>query len=197
MMGVFLYFYHSKKRKMNKDECYYLGSITKTNGYKGGLNIYLDVDNPYEYEGLDAVFVDYRGSLIPYFIHQIQIHNSKNTAVVYFEDIDHIDEAEKLVKSDLYLPLSTLPKKEGNHFYFHEIIGFTLVDEHDGALGSIDHILDYPQQALFQIKYKGKEVLVPVHDDVIVEVKRPEKQILVRIPEGLLDVYLEEDEQDE
>jgi len=179
---------------MNKDECYYLGSITRTNGYKGGLSIYLDVDNPHEYESLDAVFVDYRGSLIPYFIQQIQVHNSKNTAVVYFEDIDHIDDAEKLVRSDLYLPLSTLPKKEGNDFYFHEIVGFSLVDEHDGELGPIDRVLDYPQQALFQVQYKGKEVLIPIHDDVIIEVKRSKKEILVRLPDGLLNVYLEEDQ---
>jgi 16S rRNA processing protein RimM len=181
---------------MTKDECYFLGTITKTNGYKGGVNIYLDVDNPFEYENLDAVFVDFRGSLIPYFIHSIQIHNSKNTALVYFEDIDHIDDAQNLVKSDLYLPLNTLPKKEGNHFYFHEIIGFSLVDEKKGLLGSIDHILDYPQQALFQITYKGKEVLIPVNDHVILEVRRNNKEILVKLPEGLLEVYLEEDNEE-
>lgn len=181
---------------MTKEECYFLGTITKTNGYKGGVNIYLDVDNPFEYENLDAVFVEFRGSLIPYFIHTIQIHNSKNTALVYFEDMDHIDEAQKLVKSNLYLPLSTLPKKEGNHFYFHEIIGYHLVDEKEGLLGSIEKVLDYPQQALFQIKYKGKEVLVPVNDNVIVEVRRSNKEILVKLPEGLLEVYLEEDNEE-
>lgn len=181
---------------MTVEECYFLGTITKTNGYKGGVNIYLDVDNPFEYENLDAVFVDFRGSLIPYFIHQIQIHNSKNTALVYFEDIDHIDEAEKLVKCNLYLPLSTLPKKEGNHFYFHEIIGFNLLDEQKGLIGKIDHILDYPQQALFQIKHQGKEVLIPVNDHIILEVKRSEKEILVKLPEGLLEVYLNEDNED-
>lgn len=182
---------------MTKEECYYLGSITKTNGYKGGLNIYLDVDNPFEYESLDAVFVDFRGSLIPYFVSEIIIHTSKKTAVVYFEDIDHIDDAQRLVKSDLYLPLSSLPKKEGNHFYFHEILGFTLIDEATGKLGSIENVLDYPQQALFQVYYKGKEVLIPVQDDIILEVRRAEKEILVRLPDGLLDVYLEDHDKDE
>lgn len=180
---------------MTKEECYFLGTITKTNGYKGGVNIYLDVDNPFEYENLDAVFVDYRGSLIPYFIQHITIHNSKNTALVYFEDIDHIDEAQRLVKSHLYLPLSTLPKKEGNHFYFHEIIGFSLVDQNIGLLGSIKNVLEYPQQALFQIIYKEKEVLVPVHDDIILEVNRQNKKIIVKLPDGLLEVYLEDDDE--
>lgn len=182
---------------MTKEECYYLGNITKTNGYKGGVNIYLDVDNPFEYESLDAVFVDFRGSLIPYFINEIIIHTSKNTALVYFEDIDHIDDAQRLVKSDLYLPLSSLQPKEGNHFYFHEIIGFTIIDDQTGKLGKIEDVLDYPQQALFQVFYKGKEVLIPVQDDIILEVRRPEKEILVRLPEGLLEVYLEDHDKDE
>lgn len=182
---------------MTKDECYYLGNITRTNGYKGGVSIYLDVDNPFEYESLDAVFVDYRGSLIPYFIQEIQIHNSKNTAVVYFEDIDHIDQASKLINCELYLPLSSLPEKEGNHFYFHEIKDFSLIDEKEGKLGIIDQILQYPQQALFQVIYKGKEVLIPIRDELIIEVKRPEKEIWMKLPEGLLDVYLEDHQSDE
>lgn len=178
---------------MTKEECYYLGKITRTNGHQGGLSIYLDVDDPLEYEGLDAVFVDYRGSLIPYFIDKMTIHTSKNTAVVYFEDVHGIDMAQNLVNSFLYLPLASLPKLEGIKFYFHEVIGFNIIEKNFGLLGVCENILEYPQQALFQVFHNEKEILIPTNEDFILEVNRDKKEILVEMPEGLLDVYLKEE----
>ena len=175
---------------MQKEDCYYLGKITKTNGYKGGVNIFLDVDDPHEYEGLDAVFVEIKKSLIPYFIKEIIVHNSKKNAVVYFEDIEDIDTAQLLVNRPLYLPMKTLPKLEGNKFYFHEVVGYTLVAKKEGVLGECKEVLDYPNQALFQVYYQGKEVLIPINDDIVQHVDRVKKEILLLLPEGLLDVYL-------
>lgn len=177
---------------MTKEECYYLGKITKPNGYKGGLNIHLDVDDPHEYDELDAVFVEIRNTLIPYFIEEIIVHTSKNSAVVYFEDIEDMDAAQALVNRHLYLPLSSLPKLEGNKFYFHEIIDFTIIDESEGILGPCKQVLDYPSQSLLQVFYKNKEVLIPISDDIILNVDRGKKEISVKMPEGLLDVYLED-----
>ncbi len=177
---------------MEKEACYYLGRITRTNGNKGGLSIFLDVDNPQEYSELDAVFVEVKKQLIPYFIEDMSIHNSKNTAIVYFEDISDIEQATKLTKCDLYLPLTSLPILEGNKFYFHEVIDFLLIDESFGEIGKIKQVLDYPNQALFQIFYKEKEVLVPVNDLFIKNVNREKREILVNLPEGLLQVYIED-----
>lgn len=178
---------------MTKEECYYLGKITKPNGYLGGLSIYLDVDDPHEYQGLDAVFVEQRNSLVPYFIKKITVHNSKNSAVVYFEDLDDIDAAQLLVNRHLYLPYSTLPKLEGKKFYFHEIIDFSIIDSQFGLLGDCKQVLDYPNQSLFQVFHEGKEILIPINDDIIENIDREKKEILVKLPDGLLDVYLSEE----
>ena len=177
---------------MEKKDCYYLGKITRTNGNKGGVSIFLDVDDPQEYRELDAVFVEIKGQLIPYFIEEIKLHTSKNTALVYFEDVADVDSAASLTNYNLYLPLSNLPVLEGNKFYFHEIIDFLLIDESFGEIGKIKEILEYPNQALFQTFYKEKEVLVPVNDLFIKNVDRKKKEILLNLPEGLLDVYIED-----
>ena len=190
---AFFNYFYTKEHHMTKEECYYLGKVTKPNGYLGGVNIYLDVDEPHEYEELVAVFIEDRNSLIPYFIKNINIHTSKNTAVVYFEDIEDFDAAQALVNKHLYLPMSSLPKLKGNQFYFHEIVGYQIIDQKEGNLGEIKEVLDYPNQALFQTFYKNKEVLIPINDDIIQKVDRKKKEILVQLPEGLLDVYLDEE----
>ncbi|MBN1650900.1 MAG: 16S rRNA processing protein RimM [Bacteroidales bacterium] len=177
---------------MEKEACYYLGKITRTNGNKGGLSIFLDVDDPQEYQGLDAVFIEIKKQLIPYFIDEIKIHNSKNTALVYFEDVNDVEHAAQLSNCNLYLPLASLPKLEGNKFYFHEVVDFLLIDQQFGAIGKINQILEYPNQALFQTFYKEKEILIPINDLFIKKVDRTKKEILLDLPEGLIDVYIDD-----
>lgn len=176
---------------MEKKDCYYLGKVNKLHGYKGELTIFLDVDNPKEYEGLDMFFVDHRHSLLPVFIESICLHTSKNTAVVKLEDVNTEEEAQMFVNKNLYLPLDTLPPLNGNQFYYHEVIGFAITDKVSGVLGKCEEVLDYKQQALFKLHYQDKEILIPINDDIIIKVDREAKSIEVSLPEGLLEVFLE------
>ena len=55
---------------------------------------------------------------------------------------------------------------------------------------SINTILEYPNQAVFQIIVDKNEVLIPITDDIIIKVDRENRQIIVRTPDGLLDIYM-------
>ena len=90
----------------------------------------------------------------------------------------------------LYLPLTFLPELTGNKFYFHEVIGFSVVDQRRGNIGIIDRVIDQSVQAIFVLKYKTKEILIPVSDEIIIKVDRKNKTIKVDTPEGLIDIYL-------
>lgn len=172
---------------MTQEECFQLGKITKPFGYKGQVVFFLDVDCPDDYQGLDAVFVEVKNSLVPYFIKEIKINGNK--AVVTFEETTP-DEAAALVGCRLFLPLAMLPKLDGNRFYFHEIIGWKVIDQEKGDIGTIASVIDYPAQALFQIMNNDKEILIPVIDQVIKKVDREKKIIFIEAPNGLIDLYL-------
>ena len=175
---------------MNKKDCFYLGRIVKKYSYKGELLAKLDTDDPDLYDNLDAIFIDIRGRLIPYFIEHSQLHKS-DLLRLKFEDVDTEDDVNALLKSELYLPLSILPKLEGNKFYFHEVIGFQIVDVNFGEVGTIVAINDSTAQALFVLDRDGQEILIPMNDHFIKEVNRDTKTITVEAPEGLIDLYLE------
>ena len=174
---------------MTKDECYQLGKITKPFGYKGQLVLFLDVDTPEDYAGLDSAYVEVKGKLLPYFFNIDNLNGNK--AVATFEDLTP-DEAQSLVGCPLYLPLSLLPKLTGNKFYFHEVTGFRVVDEEKGDIGTVESVIDYPAQPLFQIMKDGTEILIPIVDPVIKEVDRENRTIHIIAPTGLIDLYLKQ-----
>ncbi|MFZ4399854.1 MAG: ribosome maturation factor RimM [Bacteroidales bacterium] len=174
---------------MKKEDCFYLGIITKPFGYKGELVCYFDVDDPTFYENLDSVLIDLESGLVPYLIESLRLNN--NNAYIKLEDVKPED-AMLLIKKELYLPLQRLPKLKGNKFYFHEVIGFEIIDNIKGNIGKIEKIMDHPAQPILQVlNNNGKEILIPVADDIIKNVDRKNKQIIIQAPDGLIDLYLE------
>jgi 16S rRNA processing protein RimM len=175
---------------MKKEDCFYLGKIVKKYSFKGELLAKLDTDDPDIYEDLDAIFVELRGKLIPFFVERSQLHKSELLRLK-FEEVDNEEDADSIMKSDLYLPLELLPKLEGDKFYFHEIIGFKVEDKNFGSVGVITGVNDSTAQALFEIDRDGIEILIPMNDAFIEKVDKPNKTIFVNTPEGLIQLYIE------
>ena len=175
---------------MKKEDCFYLGKIVKKYSFKGEVLAKLDTDQPEIYEHLDAVFVSLRNTLIPFFVEESQLHKTELLRIK-FEDVSSEEDAEALLKSELYLPLELLPKLEDDKFYFHEIIGFKVIDSSFGHVGIIKSVNDASAQALFEIDRNGSEILIPINDAFIDKVDKENKTIMVSTPEGLIDLYLE------
>ncbi|MDM9630316.1 ribosome maturation factor RimM [Robiginitalea aurantiaca] len=176
---------------MQKEDCFYLGKIVSKYGFKGELLAKLDSDDPGQYEELESVFVSLGNNLIPFFIRRCQLHKT-NLLRLALEDVSSEEAAERLMGAQLYLPLALLPELTGNQFYYHEVVGFRLVDQHHGDVGEIKGVNDQAAQPLFMADKDGKEVLIPVNDNFIKKVDRQDRIIHIQTPEGLIDLYLGE-----
>lgn len=176
---------------MNKDNCFQLGYIAKVHGLHGEVGIVLDVDYPEDYEDLKHVFVEQKSRLVPFFLEHFVVSHS-NKVLAKFEDYDTVEDATKLVGSALYLPLSELEPLQEDQYYYHELIGFEVIDESLGKIGEVKVIYDLETQDLLGVEHKGKEVLIPIQDQIVLKVDKAEKKVYCLLPEGLLDIYLED-----
>ncbi len=174
---------------MNKKDFFLLGYINKIHGNKGNMIFYLDVDDTKKYENISSVFIEINKELIPFFIDNIKIKQN-NKAIVKLQDIDSSEKAKEFLHSKLYLPIKLLPQLKGNKFYYHEIIGFKVIDQKYDFIGNIENILEYTHQKILQINFNNKEILIPITDEIIVKVDRKNKQLNIKAPEGLIDIYL-------
>lgn len=173
---------------MKKEESFYIGYITKTKGLKGEVQLFFEFKD-YESLDLDVVFAELNGKMVPFFVSSHKLYTNQ-TGLFYFEDIDHIDKAQALVKKKIYLPLTKMPERGEDDFEYDDLQGFLVVDETHGELGEIVEVNEYPQQFVATMIYQEKEILFPLNEDIIVEIDDEEKILTVDLPEGLLDLYL-------
>lgn len=176
---------------MNKDQCFQIGRVAKVHGLRGEVNVVLDVDYPEDYEGLEHLFLEQKGRLVPFFLEHFVLQPG-GKALVKFEDLNSLEQVESLVGLEIYLPLSELPQLEEDQYYFHELIGFEVIDENLGLIGPVQIIYDLETQDLLGVTHQGKEVLIPIQDGIIRNVDKAAKKVYCQLPEGLLDIYLED-----
>ncbi len=174
---------------MRKEDCFYLGKIVKKFSFKGEVLVKLDTDEPEIYENMESVFVSFGNSLVPFFITSCVLHKSLLLRI-RFEEVETESDADKIMGTALYLPLSFLPKLTGDQFYYHEVIGFTVNDTTHGDIGVIQSVNDSTSQHLFEVLKGDKQLLIPVSDQIINKIDRDNKKVMVTTPDGLVDLYL-------
>jgi len=176
---------------MNKKEFFEFGMVKKFNRKSGELSISTHTDDAENYINSPIIFIEIDGGLVPLYVISDRLRDSK-TIQVLLEDYSSPEKAQQFVDCPVYLPKKDISELHDNEFYFNEIIGFEVVDKKYGSIGFLEKILDRPEQEILQINHQGKEILIPLVDEIIDKLKRKKKQLFIRAPDGLIDLYLEE-----
>jgi 16S rRNA processing protein RimM len=176
---------------MQQQECFELGFVSKPLGLKGDLVLFLDVDNTEKYKKMESVFVELDNKRTLFHVESIRIE-PKNYAVVRFKEVKTLEDAQRLMRCKLYLPLEALPPiVSDTQFYYHEVEGFSIIDQENQVLGEVLTVLDIPNNPLFEVKHgSGKNILLPAREPIFIRLDRAKKYIYVQVPEDLLSIYL-------
>ena len=180
---------------MKKEDCYLLGKITRRHGLQGNVFLKLDTDQPEMYNKLDTILLDINGLLVPFFVAK-QSWGKTDTLIISFKNATEALVDQSLGK-DVYMPLNTLRKLTGNKFYYHEVVGFEIREKDGKTCGTIVSVNDQTAQHYFILELAGKEIIIPIIKDWIIELNREEKYLKMNLPEGLMDVFLVPSKKDE
>jgi 16S rRNA processing protein RimM len=69
-----------------------------------------------------------------------------------------------------------------------QLIGCTVVDIHGKMAGRVKDVVSAGSGEILVVGGEGKEILIPFHESICIEVDIPGKQIRIDPPEGLLDL---------
>ena len=139
---------------MKKDDCYFLGKITRRHGLQGNVFLKLDTDQPEMYNKLDSIFIEINGLLVPFFVAKQSWSKGDTLIISYKNSTEAL--VDQTIGRDVFMPLSTLPKLSGNKFYYHEVIGFEIREEDGKTCGNIVSVNDQTAQQYYNLDLAGK-----------------------------------------
>ncbi len=165
-----------------------IGKIVAVHGLKGELLLKHELGKKTSLKGLQAVFIeDKKDSFIPWFIESATI-KSEEEIYLKLEGVNTREAAAKLTPKKIWLPEADF-KKYASKSSPAGLLGYTIIDQGQ-SLGQILEVIEQPHQLLCRLEVQGKEVLIPLHEDSLEKVDHRKKQVVVELPEGLLDIYL-------
>jgi 16S rRNA processing protein RimM len=169
-------------------EYFKIGKLVSAFGLKGELILKHNLGKKTSLKGLQALFVeDRKDSFLPWFSEAARIKNEEEL-YIKLTDVDTREAATKLVQKEVWIPEEDFKKFAAKSSPIN-LLGFEIV-ENKKALGIILEVIEQPHQLLCRIEINGKEVLIPLHEDTIQKIDRKARQVLVALPDGLIDVYM-------
>ena len=80
---------------------------------------------------------------------------------------------------------SDLPKLSDDEYYLNDLIDYSLNDSSGKFYGLVKDVLSFPANNVLSILWNEKEYLIPLIDDVILNIKHENKIIIIDPIEGL------------
>lgn len=167
---------------------YKVGKIVNTHGIKGEVKVLSHTDFPEVRfaKGNKLMMIPADGGPTQ----SITIESSrfhKNMYILKLVGYENINEVEKFKGNMLKVSQEQLVELPEDEYYFHEIIGCTVITDEDDELGVVTEILTPGANDVWVVQPKnGKSILIPVIDDVVLDVHVASKKIVVHVMEGLL-----------
>jgi len=169
-------------------EYFKIGKLVTVSGLKGELLLKHTLGKKTSLKGLQAVFIeDKKDSFLPWFVESGKIKNEEET-YIKLEGIDSREAAAKLTQKEIWLPEPDF-KKLASKTAPVSLLGYSIVNDAE-AIGNVLEVIEQPHQVLCRIEIKEKEVLIPINESTLQKIDHKKKQVIVSLPEGLLDIYL-------
>ena len=169
-------------------EYFKIGKLVAASGLKGELIFKHELGKKTSLKDLKAIFIeDKKDSFLPWFIETAKI---KNESEIYLklEGVETREAAAKLSPKEVWMTEADF-KKYAAKTAPASLLGYTIYNSKD-RLSEVLEVIEQPHQLLCRLEINSKEVLIPINESFLKKIDHKKKQVIVELPEGLLEIYL-------
>lgn len=160
-----------------------IGKVVNVVGLKGELKVYCYTDKKEQFEELGRIWLDEKA----YSIRNVRYQG--NVVILKLEGIDDRNAAEGCRNRGVYIEESDLAQLPEDSYYVRDLVGLSVRDESGELSGQLADVIQSSAQDLYQIKLEsGKTILLPAVKEFILSIDMENRQVTVRLPDGLLDL---------
>lgn len=170
---------------MTTDELILVGRVARAHGNRGQVIVNPDTDFPADRFAVGATLLvgpaETRRRITSARFHQ-------GRPVIGLEGIETMDDAGRLAEAELKVPATTLAPLPEKTYYRHELIGCVVQDTEGRLIGEVAAVEGPLEMSRLVINAPHGEVLIPLVDEICVEVAPAERRIRIKAPDGLIEL---------
>lgn len=157
------------------------GKIVNTHSLKGEVRIFPYCDDAEFLCEFDVLYVNGREMEVA----SARVH--KGQALVRFDGITDINQAEALVGALVYIDRDDIELEDGRYF-IEDIKGCLVYDiDTDECYGKVVNVIQTGANDVFEVSKDGKTVLIPKIDDIVKDIDIDGKKIVIKPMKGLFE----------
>lgn len=170
---------------MTTDDLILVGRVARAHGNKGQVIVNPETDFPEDRFAVGATLL-VGTAATPRRITSVRFHQGR--PVIGFDGIDMMDDAEQLADAELKVPAASLGPLPGNTYYRHDLVGCEVQDTEGRLIGEVAAVEGPIEMSRLVINAPHGEVLIPLVDEICVEVAPAERRIRIKAPDGLIEL---------
>lgn len=171
-------------------EWFNVGRIVNTHGVRGEVRILSTTDFEEERFVVGNKLAAFKkDDKKPTWVTIQSVRRHKNFILLTFEGMNNINLVEPFKEGMLKVTKDQMEEDllEENEYFYHDIIGCSVVSEEGETIGEVKDILQTGANDVWVVKgVKGKEQYIPYIEDVVKDINIDEKVITIHVMEGLL-----------
>ncbi|MBQ2265855.1 MAG: 16S rRNA processing protein RimM [Clostridia bacterium] len=161
------------------------GKIVGTHGVRGGLRVQPWCDTPEFLCGFKKLFLKQAEAFNPVKVKSAKPHG--NIVIMELDLVDTMEKAEALRNKVLFVERSAF-KLEKDQYLICDLIGCDVFDaDTNKLLGAVSDVSKTGANDVWHIKNGDNEYLIPVIDDVVIDVNVDENKVVIRPLKGIFE----------
>ena len=170
---------------MTTDDLILVGRVARAHGNKGQVIVNPDTDFPDDRFVVGATLL-VGPAATPRRITSARFHQGR--PVLGLEGIETMDDAERLAEAELKVAAGSLAPLPDRTYYRHELVGCEVQDTEGRLIGEVASVEGPMEMSRLVINAPHGEVLIPLVDEICVEVAPAERRIRIKAPDGLIEL---------
>lgn len=156
--------------------------IVNTHGLSGEVKALIYADDPSFFDVVKKVYLK-DGTVLS--LSYTRPH--KGSLLMKFKEINDVTKAETLKGADIYVKREDAGDLPEGRYYVVDIIGLEVYTDSGRLLGKVADVFKTGSNDVYTVKGEGREYLIPVIDEVVLETDIKGGRITIKPLKGLID----------
>ena len=169
------------------EDLFRIGQITSAHGIRGDVKVFPVTSEPDRFLDMDRVLVAREGEeehVKEYTI--TKASHFKNLILLHLKGVEDRNQAELMAGLSLWVRREDALPLDEDEYYFKDLLDCDVVDENGEVVGTVVDVMETGANDVLVVEdTEGKEILLPIIEDCVLDIDVEKQKITIRWMEGL------------